>query len=327
MSAPPACRLRQRRLRLGRGRLVLRGGQAQADRRGGAPGEAGRPDRLHRLDRRPGRVVPAGGRAVSDLHEVPEHPGPEGLPGPADRQRLPGAGGRGHRALRALRGPLPGHAQQAAHLRRAADHRVRHGADAGAWRRDGVHAATGPCRQDRPGHLRRPERPDAGLLSPARGCRRNGSRPTGWSRAGSGLPAKPSQLPLARGSLRLRASGGSAGGNTPRLGVDLLDPLRSIAARVRCGRPGGAGARLPVQPAGDLADGRWPERIFGSELERLGRFLVQLGGQPPTAQELAETMARYRLARSRLLEAAAQLPRLANTAKPSLAFTGMARST
>jgi hypothetical protein len=49
------------------------------------------------------------------------------------------------------------------------------------------------------------------------------------------------------------------------------------------------------------------ERIFGSELERLGRFLVQLGGQPPTAQELAETMARYRLARSRLLEAAAHV--------------------
>jgi benzoyl-CoA reductase/2-hydroxyglutaryl-CoA dehydratase subunit BcrC/BadD/HgdB len=46
------------------------------------------------------------------------------------------------------------------------------------------------------------------------------------------------------------------------------------------------------------------ERIFGSELERLGRFLVRLGGQPPTAEELAESMARYRLARSRLLEAA-----------------------
>jgi len=46
------------------------------------------------------------------------------------------------------------------------------------------------------------------------------------------------------------------------------------------------------------------ERVFGSELERLGRFLVQRGGQPPNAQELAETMARYRLARSRLLEAA-----------------------
>jgi len=46
------------------------------------------------------------------------------------------------------------------------------------------------------------------------------------------------------------------------------------------------------------------ERIFGSELERLGRFLVRLGGQPPSAEGLAETMARYRLARSRLLEAA-----------------------
>jgi len=49
------------------------------------------------------------------------------------------------------------------------------------------------------------------------------------------------------------------------------------------------------------------ERIFGSELERLGRFLVEQGGQPPTARELAESMARYRLARGRLLEAAMRL--------------------
>jgi hypothetical protein len=48
-------------------------------------------------------------------------------------------------------------------------------------------------------------------------------------------------------------------------------------------------------------------RIFGSELERLGRFLVRLGGQPPSAEGLAETMARYGLARSRLLEAAAHV--------------------
>ncbi len=49
------------------------------------------------------------------------------------------------------------------------------------------------------------------------------------------------------------------------------------------------------------------ERIFRSELERLARFLVELGGQPPTAKELAEAMAQYRLARSRLLQAAAHL--------------------
>ena len=47
----------QRRLRVGRGRLVLRGGQAEADRRSGAAGEAGRADCLHRLDRGAGRVV------------------------------------------------------------------------------------------------------------------------------------------------------------------------------------------------------------------------------------------------------------------------------
>ncbi len=49
------------------------------------------------------------------------------------------------------------------------------------------------------------------------------------------------------------------------------------------------------------------ERIFGSELERLGRFLVALGGQAPTAKELAEAMGRYRLARRRLLGAATNL--------------------
>jgi len=49
------------------------------------------------------------------------------------------------------------------------------------------------------------------------------------------------------------------------------------------------------------------ERMFSSELERLARFLVEQGGQPPTAQKLAESMARYRLARSRLLEAAAHV--------------------
>jgi hypothetical protein len=50
------------------------------------------------------------------------------------------------------------------------------------------------------------------------------------------------------------------------------------------------------------------DRIFSSELERLGRFLVALGGQPPTVEGLTETMTRYRLARSQLLEAATHLP-------------------
>jgi len=50
------------------------------------------------------------------------------------------------------------------------------------------------------------------------------------------------------------------------------------------------------------------ERIFASELERLGGFLVALGGHSPTIEGLAETMTRYRLARSQLLEAAAHLP-------------------
>ena len=46
------------------------------------------------------------------------------------------------------------------------------------------------------------------------------------------------------------------------------------------------------------------ERIFASELERLGRFLVDVGGEPPTAERLAETMTQYRRARSQLLQAA-----------------------
>ncbi len=50
------------------------------------------------------------------------------------------------------------------------------------------------------------------------------------------------------------------------------------------------------------------ERIFACELERLGRFLVGLGGQPPTAEALAEMMTQYRQARGRLLKAAAHFP-------------------
>jgi 2-hydroxyglutaryl-CoA dehydratase, D-component len=50
------------------------------------------------------------------------------------------------------------------------------------------------------------------------------------------------------------------------------------------------------------------ERMFASELERLGRFLVELGGERPTAEGLAEAMTGYRLARRQLIEAAAHLP-------------------
>ena len=53
---------------------------------------------------------------------------------------------------------------------------------------------------------------------------------------------------------------------------------------------------------------RVAESIFAGELERLGRFLVGLGGRPPTAEGLAETIARYHQARGRLLKAAVRLP-------------------
>jgi hypothetical protein len=50
------------------------------------------------------------------------------------------------------------------------------------------------------------------------------------------------------------------------------------------------------------------ERIYADELRRLGRFLMRLGGHAPAPVELAEIMAQYSLARSRLLEAAAWCP-------------------
>ena len=49
------------------------------------------------------------------------------------------------------------------------------------------------------------------------------------------------------------------------------------------------------------------ERIFASELERLGRFLVKLRGHLPSAKELAAIITQYSLARKRLLEAACDL--------------------
>jgi benzoyl-CoA reductase/2-hydroxyglutaryl-CoA dehydratase subunit BcrC/BadD/HgdB len=49
-------------------------------------------------------------------------------------------------------------------------------------------------------------------------------------------------------------------------------------------------------------------RLFTCELERLGRFLVRLGGQAPSAEALAETMNHYGSARRRLAEAAPHVP-------------------
>jgi hypothetical protein len=49
------------------------------------------------------------------------------------------------------------------------------------------------------------------------------------------------------------------------------------------------------------------ERMFASELERLGRFLVDLGGSSPMPEILAETMTGYCLARAQLIEASAHL--------------------
>jgi benzoyl-CoA reductase/2-hydroxyglutaryl-CoA dehydratase subunit BcrC/BadD/HgdB len=50
------------------------------------------------------------------------------------------------------------------------------------------------------------------------------------------------------------------------------------------------------------------ESIFLSELERLSRFLIRLGGHLPDADQLAGLIERYSLARSRLLEAASWCP-------------------
>ena len=48
--------------------------------------------------------------------------------------------------------------------------------------------------------------------------------------------------------------------------------------------------------------------MFRDELERLGRFLVELGGRAPSAELLARVIERYSRARAALLEQAANLP-------------------
>ena len=50
------------------------------------------------------------------------------------------------------------------------------------------------------------------------------------------------------------------------------------------------------------------QRIFRDELQRLGRFLIRLGGRAPRARDLIEIVEEYSRARSRLLEAAAWCP-------------------
>jgi benzoyl-CoA reductase/2-hydroxyglutaryl-CoA dehydratase subunit BcrC/BadD/HgdB len=50
------------------------------------------------------------------------------------------------------------------------------------------------------------------------------------------------------------------------------------------------------------------EHIFMAELERLGRFLVSLGGHAPSPEELRRVLTEYASNRNRLLEAASGLP-------------------
>ena len=49
-------------------------------------------------------------------------------------------------------------------------------------------------------------------------------------------------------------------------------------------------------------------KIFAAELERLGNFLVRLGGQRPGAEELRDSICHYDITRQRLLEAAPWCP-------------------
>ncbi|MBC8870380.1 MAG: 2-hydroxyacyl-CoA dehydratase [Planctomycetes bacterium] len=49
-------------------------------------------------------------------------------------------------------------------------------------------------------------------------------------------------------------------------------------------------------------------RLYQDELKRLGRFLVRLGGQPPTEEQLADVMLEYDKARANLRDTRSQLP-------------------
>jgi hypothetical protein len=114
-------------------------------------------------------------------------------------------------------------------------------------------------------------------------------------------------LPLAAGVCAFAESVvrlAEAHSNSAMIFSTHCDQLRRGFDMVAGGAPGSNFLfNLPATWQTGIAD-----RIFSSELERLGRFLVALGGQPPTVEGLAQTMTRYRLARSQLLEAAGHLP-------------------
>jgi hypothetical protein len=76
-----------------------------------------------------------------------------------------------------------------------------------------------------------------------------------------------------------------------RRGFDALDSVRSRALLFNI-------------PATWQSPAAW--QIYRSEIERLGRFLRDLGGKAPSAEALAGEMARCGAARTRLLEAAPQ---------------------
>ncbi|HWH71082.1 MAG TPA: hypothetical protein VNT26_16970, partial [Candidatus Sulfotelmatobacter sp.] len=100
-----------------------------------------------------------------------------------------------------------------------------------------------------------------------------------------------------------------------RAATDLLVPDRSSSKeerekRWRQGATGGEGAlsrtflfNLPATWQTAAA-----RQLFSSELERLGRFLLSLGGRPPQSGAMQRLLAASNSARARLLEAAAWCP-------------------
>ena len=89
--------------------------------------------RFHRLGRRPDAVDRRRGGALSHVHEVPQYAAARRLRRAAGRGGMRSAGGGRYRPLRAARRPVPQHAEHAVDLRRPADYRLRHGADANRW--------------------------------------------------------------------------------------------------------------------------------------------------------------------------------------------------
>ena len=109
------------------------------------------------------------------------------------------------------------------------------------------------------------------------------------------------------GSLRLLRIRGISRRTSPRGGGRLFLALQSASARVRRSAIIGRGTALPFQSPRDVADpGR--RRLFESELDRLGRFLIGIGGRAPRQGELEALISQSDERRARLLSAAAQLP-------------------